>query len=261
MKTIIIKNEKGGQGKSTIATHVAAGLALKGKRVLLIDGDVQAHSCYLLGVKKWGGLYRLLVQDEDWKNVLIEPQYENWGEVGKRSTAGRLLVLPGNHETANIANSIGDVNALRARLDEMESYFDAVVIDTPPTPSLLHTVLDLAADYVLYPVVCAMLPIEGLYMSALHFRQHNVERERTGAKDPLKLMGIIPTMYENTLVHRNGQALIQREMSSEKVWKPIPKRTLWCEREFYKKTLFAYAPLHEVTADAWQLVDRVAQYV
>lgn len=260
MKTLIVKNEKGGQGKSTLSTHIAAGLAQKGKRVLLIDGDVQAHSCYLLDVKKWGGLYRLLVQDEDWKNVLIEPQYERWGEVGKRSTAGRLLVLPGNHETANIANSLGNVNALRERLDEMKGYFDVVVIDTPPTPSLLHTVLDLAADYVLCPVVCAMLPIEGLYMSAVHLHQHNKTRATYGVADELQVMGIVPMMYENTLVHREGQAMIKRELDAHIVWEPIPKRTIWCEREFHKKTLFAYAPLHEVTAEAWRLVDRVAEY-
>lgn len=260
MKTVVIKNEKGGQGKSTLTTHIAAGLALKGQRVLLIDGDVQAHSCYLLNVRKQGGLYNLLVQEQEWKNVLVEPDYKHWGEVGVK-TSGRLLVLPGDHQTANIANSISDVILLRERLEELSGYIDTVVIDTSPTPSLLHTVLDLAADFVLYPVVCAMLPIEGLSMSVIHSKQHNKMRGTYGVNQQLSLLGVIPMMYENTLVHRNGRDLIAKGISEGLMWEPIHKRTLWCEREFHRQTLFGYAPLHEVTQEAWNVVNRMLNYV
>lgn len=70
MKIITLLNEKGGVGKTTIATHIAAGLAVRGMRVLLVDADPQGHATVSLGLQKEPGLYDLLVRDATFKSVL-----------------------------------------------------------------------------------------------------------------------------------------------------------------------------------------------
>ena len=70
MKIITLLNEKGGVGKTTLATHIAAGLAFRGFRVVLVDADPQGHATVALGLPKEPGLYDLLVRDAPFKSVL-----------------------------------------------------------------------------------------------------------------------------------------------------------------------------------------------
>ena len=78
MKVFTVTNRKGGVGKSTIAAHVAGGLALRGLRVGLIDTDSQAHAGLMLGVRDGNGLHQALVEHKPLNHVVLDvPKYEN----------------------------------------------------------------------------------------------------------------------------------------------------------------------------------------
>src|SRR3954466_5276087 len=108
MKVTTLLNEKGGVGKSTLATHIAAGLSIKGLRVLLIDADAQGHAGLSLGMAKAPGLYDLLARDAEWDQVLRVPSEANFAIPGERVT-GELWLLPSNVETRVIPMVIDDV--------------------------------------------------------------------------------------------------------------------------------------------------------
>src|SRR5690606_712602 len=108
MKVITLSNEKGGVGKTTMATHVAAGLAVRGKRVLLIDADAQANATTGFGLDEEPGFYDLLVRHAKWNEVLrvLTPEAYEPPDVKSK---GLLAVLPGNGETQLIAQKIDNV--------------------------------------------------------------------------------------------------------------------------------------------------------
>lgn len=262
LKVLTLSNEKGGVGKTTIALHIAAGMALRGWRVLLIDADAQAHATISLGLPKEPGLYNLLARDADFETVLREPARERW--ASPESGGGRLLVLPGNVETRVIPMVIDDALLFRQRLAELDGLVDLVVIDTAPTPSLLHGSIYLATTDLVYPTQCEALALDGLAQSIAHKNALNETRISAGL-GPLRVMGIQPTMYrQQTDAHDHGLRLLTKEFKAL-LWPSIPQRTVWVERAWAGRTMFAYRPkgrekladVKVAEAEAWALVDRV----
>lgn len=258
MKVITLTNEKGGVGKTTLALHIAAGLALMNKRVLLVDTDPQGHCANQLRIKEFGGLYRLLVQDEEWNTVLRAPHASVWSDG--RANSGALYLLPSNKETRGISGLISDPLALRERLSELENAMDYVVFDTSPTPDLLHSVVYCASDYVVLPTQCERLSLDGLKKSTLHIANQNTARAGYGLTSTVQLIGVVPTMYTKTAAHAHGLQMLKDHFGAEHVWAPFPQRTIWREAGYDQRLLFSYAPGHEVTAEVAQMVRKVADY-
>src|SRR5690242_15083890 len=97
MKIITLLNEKGGVGKTTLAVHIAAGLAARGERVVLVDADAQGHATVMLGMSNEPALHDLLVREASFKDTLrfVAPEvYAPYGE-----SKGQLFLLPGDTET------------------------------------------------------------------------------------------------------------------------------------------------------------------
>lgn len=256
MKVITLLNEKGGVGKTTLALHIAAGLAINGRRVVVVDADPQANlSMMLTGSDAHDGVYRLTVKYDEWSDVLIQPGTEIYapGDV-----AGELYVLPGNVETRLIPLATSDVAALDTRLRDLEGWADIVVIDTPPTPSLLQAMIYAATDYIIYPSKAENLSLQGLSKSVARLEELNRGRALTVNKAPAEMMAVLPTMYDvRTLSHDYGISLMAKYFKNS-LWPPIPHRTKWQDAQWKaKKTVFAYAPGDVATDEAWALVGRV----
>lgn len=253
MKTITLLNEKGGVAKTTLSVHVAAGLATMGMRVLLIDTDAQANATTWLQLPESGGLYQLLVKEAEWRDVLKVPLREVWGS---ESAKGSLWCVPSNIETRAIPMVVDDVRILLERLEEIAAQVDVVVLDTSPTPSLLHAMIYLASDYMLYPTQAEMLSMVGLGKSISHMQRSKATRQAFGM-EATKLIGVQPTMYTgNTLAHQHGLTRIA-EQFGDLMWDPLPTRTIWREASFAQRTLFSYAPEDIATRECWQMIDRV----
>jgi len=252
MKVITLSNEKGGVGKTTLATHVAAGLAIRGARVLLIDADAQANATMSFGLEKEPGFYNLLGGKAKWRNILrnIPPEFY---EMPNQQSEGYLLILPGNNQTAHIQSAVQDAYALYKRLNELKDAIDFVVIDTSPTPSLLHGAIYLATDAVLYPTLCETFSLQGL-----------VETMQNVAGAPGKeiaTLGIVPNMYRSKTVEHSENLTMLREKFGELVWTPITQSIVWSEATAMRRPVFALAPDNRAATEALSVVDHVQEAI
>ncbi len=157
MKTIAICNQKGGVGKTSTAITLAAFLGIANKRTLLIDLDPQGNSTSGLGINKGiteQSAYHVLLNHSSINEVAIETQIEN------------LKLLPCNINLAGaeveLVNEIGRESRLSKALQKTQADYDFVIIDCPPSLSMLTLNALTAAQSVLIPIQCEYYALEGL---------------------------------------------------------------------------------------------------
>lgn len=255
MKVLTLINEKGGVGKTTLATHLAAGLAIRGYKVVLADADAQGHATVTMGLSKGPGMYDLLVRGSTFREVLQAVNSDIYAVPGY-PVKGQLYVVPSNVETRSIPIQISDAFAVADRFRELESLVDVVVFDTAPTPSLLHGSIYLATDAIIYPTKLELLSFDGLRESFEHRDMIQPTRERWGLRS-IEVMGIVPTMYRaSTIVHQENLNKLKARYG-ELVWPEISMRTLWAEASTVGQLVYAFAPESGAARDAWKIVDQV----
>lgn len=257
MVIISIANMKGGTGKSTVATHVAAGLALRGQEVCVLDTDPQGHAATLLGLPKEDGLYKMIVEKANLTDI-IRPVPPEVFTPPNQTPAGRLFVLPSSHKTHIIPFLEQDPFLFGERLEEMADLFafDTVIIDTAPTASMFDSSIYLATDGFLYVTECETLSFDGIREGLVQIRRFSKKREDRGER-PNRVLGIVPNKVRlSTLNHRRNLEKLH-EAFPDMVWQPIAQRTVWTEASNYGQLVFAYAPGGGAAADASILVDQV----
>lgn len=253
MQVLTLLNEKGGVGKTTLATHIAAGLALRGNKVIIIDADAQGHATIRLGIAKRGGFYDLLVREEEWQSVLSVISPDIYVPEGAKQT-GSLFLLPSNIETRNIATTIDDPELLRERLDELRGSIDYVIFDTSPTPSLLHGSIYMATDAILYPTTLEPLAFDGLLESIRHRERAIKQRGQD-----IRILGIIPTMVrEKTAIHRHNLDDLHQTFG-KLVWPPIKLRTAWVDATQTGQMVWVYEPSGYATQEALTVVNNLVK--
>ena len=149
-RTIVVANQKGGVGKTTTAINLAASLAELGKKVLVVDMDPQGND----KEQAENTVYELMLEECSVEDAIMESEYEN------------LSVLPSNINLA--AAEIELVGAeekeyiLKKAIDKVKKNYDFVLIDCPPSLSMLTINAMCAADTVLVPIQCEYYALEGL---------------------------------------------------------------------------------------------------
>lgn len=267
MKVITLLNEKGGVGKTTLSTHLAAGMALQGHRVILIDADSQANATAAFGVPESGDFYDIIVRPEktSWQEALkvIPPQRYTVPDEAPHVT-GQLLLLPGNVETRNIAQTVSDAWTLLERLKTLRDYVDYVFIDTSPTPSLLHNMIVMATDFVIYPTRLEYWSFRGLAKGMAHNERYTPIREQYHLQ-PVRTLGIVPTMARLATVEHQANRDQLIEQYGALVWEVLPDRIIWTEASAAQMAVFAYAPQSKAGQDALRLLEqfevRLHEYV
>lgn len=247
MLTIALTNEKGGVGKTTMSVHLAAGLAIRGLRVVILDADPQANTTQMLGFDAASSFYDLLVRDASFNEVLLRVPHEAYQAPGQ-DVKGDLLLVRSNVETRNIAGLLRTANTVRDRVKDLKGWADVVLFDMSPTPSSLHANIYIASDAVICPTTCDQLSLSGL--------QSSISRINKVAR----VIGIIPTIYRpKTALHRYNLSVLQ-EVYGKLVWPPIPQRISWSEASQMRQTIFAYEPNGEAAREMWKLIDIVEYY-
>lgn len=255
MKVISLLNEKGGVGKTTLSVHIAAGLANLGKRVLLIDADAQGHSTIMLGQSKRGGLYDLVVREASWRDCTVAVSPDVWAEPSWNGSDGALMVVPSNVETQGITNMVDDTAILKERLEEIEDVVDYVIIDTSPTPSLLHAMLYYATHGIIMPSQPEGLAMDGLAHTTRHMTRVNKLRRNAGLPTA-KFLGVVPTMFDaRTNAHEWGLNEIRKHFGETTTWPVMPMRTIWRDVSAKRVTIFSHAP-RDVAADEMRAIVR-----
>jgi len=256
MKTITLLNEKGGVGKTTLSTHIAAGLAIKGYRTLLLDSDPQGNASSALGLNKEPAFYDLTVRNALWKDVLkiVHPDVYSTPELEAK---GQLLAITSNNESRNVANSMKSRATIRRRLQELKDAVDFVIIDTSPTPSLLNESILLATDYVLIPTDCeAFSALEGVPDSVEH-AQVAQDAVREVGINASQLLGIIPNKYRSRTAGHNEVLKLLREQFGDYVWPPMSQFIAYSDVQLFQQFLFGIAPNSKATKQMWKVVERI----
>jgi len=204
---ISIINHKGGVGKTTTTINLGAALAEQGKRVLLLDLDPQSNLTQALIAPLADSAEN--ITDVLLKNLPLEPlitptQTEN------------LYVVPANRRLAQLDVEIGRTLIREYLLDEhfkrtpAIQTFDYILIDNPPSISLITTNALVASDYYLIPLPCEYLPLMGLKLlkkSAKELQKFNPN---------LQLLGIVFTMYsKNERITQQIESLVLQQLGEQ----------------------------------------------
>lgn len=230
MQVITVNSEKGGTGKTTISTHVAALLAARGKRVLLVDFDPQGSATLSFGLQTEPGLFRLLVDRVEIADVIRKPAPESYCPPGT-TPKGQLYVLPGNSHTHGITAIVDDKDIFAEALEDVEEVIDVCVIDTAPSPGMLLALAYRASNWILVPSQMEFLSMVGI-MSTI----------TSATKKGIKLMAIQPNQYRaGTELHRyHHQQLCEAAAENEwTVWDPIPQSIVWAEASTMRQMVYS----------------------
>jgi len=238
-RVVAVANQKGGVGKTTTSVNVAASLAQAGKPVLLVDLDPQGNATMGSGIDKRKvarTVYHVLLGLGDIAAIRV------------RSESGGYDLIPANRDLAGAEVELVDLpnreGRLRSALERLAAEYEFVLIDCPPSLSLLTLNAFAAADEVLIPMQCEYYALEGLSDLV-----GTIKRVRTNINPRLEIAGLLRTMYDprNTLSHQVSQQL--EEHFGEKVYRTLVPRNV----------RLAEAPSFGAPAVIWDRASKGAQ--
>ncbi len=230
-KVIAVANQKGGVGKTTTAVNLSSCLGHFGKKTLLIDSDPQGNSTSGLGLNNREieiSTYDCLINNTAMSEVIIKTEFEN------------LYICPSNINLAGAELELADTEqreySLKNSIAEIKNDYDFIIIDCPPSLSLMTINSFTAADSVLIPIQCEYYALEGLsqLMNTLKIIKKKLNPE-------LEIEGVLPTMYDSR-TNLSIQVVEEvKEFFGEKMYPTlIPRNVRLSEAPSFGKPIIEY---------------------
>ena len=245
---LAIANQKGGVGKTTTSINLAAALAQKAHRTLLIDLDPQANSSlpYLEMDEDGPSVYDLLV------DASVQPQ-----DVIRKSPILNLDVAPARISLAKFESKVmGEFDAhfrLKDRLKPILQNYAYIIIDTPPTLGLLTTNALVCATHLLVPIQSSYFSLEGT-----DDLLETVEKVKARPNPELELLGVVITLHDKrTVLGRDIKNQIMKVFGDKVFQTVINKNVRLEESPAYHESIFSYAPDSSGALDYYKLSEEV----
>ena len=256
-----VANQKGGVGKTTTTVNLAAGLAFVGQRVLMIDLDPQGNATMSSGVDKREmalSVYDVLLEEASIAEARIR---SNWGTDGMRSKIPTYDVLGANRDLAGAEVELVSLerreNRLKQALAVVDAEYDFVLIDCPPSLSMLTLNGLCAAHGVIVPMQCEYFALEGLtdLVNTIKQVHANLNRE-------LKIIGLLRVMFDPRITLQQQVSDQLRDHFGDKVFSAvIPRNVRLAEAPSYGLPGVVFDPSakgsHAFVDFAQEMVERV----
>ena len=233
-KVIAFSNQKGGVGKTTTCVDLAAYIAAKGKKVLVVDMDPQGNASSAAGFFERTGkdsVYEVLTDEKSVKDVVKESEIKNlFFLTSSKDLAGAEL------ELAQVM--IGRERVLDEKLKEGKEEYDLVFIDCPPSLGLLTVNALTAADGVVVPIQCEYFALEGLSQM-----MNTVKLVKKYLNPSLEVEGVVITLYDGRAKLTKGVVEEIEKVFGDKVYQTrIPRNVRLAEAPSYGKPVSLYDP-------------------
>jgi chromosome partitioning protein len=251
MIVIAIANQKGGVGKTTTAINLAAAMAMRGKRTLLIDLDPQANSSItyvdVRGLQK--SMYDVIGDGVPLTDVIVT------------SSVPHLDLAPSRIALAKLESKlVGELDAhfrLKDKIEAIKDRYDFVIVDTPPALGLITVNALVAATHLLVPVQSSYFALEGT-----DDLLETVERIRSRPNPNLKLLGALITLHDKrTTLARDVQKAIGDVFGDRVFQTTISKSIRLEESPAHRESIFTFAPQSSGAYEYYRLCEEVIERV
>lgn len=232
-RVIAVCNQKGGVGKTTTAVNLGAYLAHLGKRVMLVDFDPQANASSALGhrvMSEVQTIYHGIANEVEFAKLVQSTQISNYHFIPANPHLAGLLV--------ELVNATEREYRLRKFVNTFRHHYDYIVIDLPPSLSLLTVNGLVAADEVLVPIQAEYYSLEGLGQLL-----HTVNLIRDNLRHPLRVAGAVITMYDKReKLSREVKNEVRKHFPHHVFEAEIPRSVTLAEAPSFAKPILSYAP-------------------
>ena len=250
-KVIAIANEKGGVGKTTTSINLSASLAVKGKKVLVIDTDPQGNTTSGFGVDKnelENTIYELMLGECSIQDCILKDVIKN------------VSIIPSNVNLAAAEIELIGVDKkefiLKGEVDWVKDKYDFIIIDCPPSLNTLTINAWTTADSVLVPIQCEYYALEGLSQLI-----HTVNLVKERLNPELDMEGVVFTMYDSRTNLSMQVVENVKEHLNQNIYKTmIPRNIRLAEAPSYGMPIHMYDPKSAGAESYMSLADEVIKH-